>query len=158
MFASGAKSFLIRRSSPSWAWGNEAVSQWAQCPAALLGLGLLLPLCCFPHCRDHRATAHRYHSSKMDSSSNSGPFCDKGPMTLPPEKPTCPFPFSWPLLSSLGALGSGINEQNKKLFFPSLSPIFPKEDWLLPKNLLGHQQEPRRLRFKFWICCSLAMS
>ena len=84
MFASGARSSCVRRPLLPCSWGNEAVSHWAQHPTGLLKkhrLGLLLPLCWFPCFRDHGATAHRSHSLKMGSSSLSGPFCDKRPMT-----------------------------------------------------------------------------
>lgn len=129
MFASGAKSFLIRRTSLSCAWGNEA-----KCPAALLNK--LSWSCLFP-CADSptAGTTELLLTGIIPKKwipSNSGPFCDKRPMTLQPEEPTCPFPFSWLLLSSLGVLGYGIYEQNKKFFFSFSLTHFPKGRLVAP--------------------------
>ena len=82
-----------------------------------------------PHCGTHSAAAQSWHSSKW------APL----PVWVPSGDPAVREANLFLLFltdSTLGALGNGIKEQAQRFSFFSLSPIFPKEAWVLLENLL----------------------
>lgn len=82
-----------------------------------------------PHCGNHSAAAQSWHSSKW------APL----PVWVPSGDPAVREANLFLLFltdSTLGALGNGIKEQAQRFSFFSLSPIYPKEAWVLPENLL----------------------